>query len=574
MSFVQLQLRRGTAATWTSANPTLAAGEMAFETDTSKFKLGDGATTWASLAYGGLTGPAGPSKPPTGWIDVTLATTPVLTGNTAAANVTAINAILAAAPPGSTIYFPGGTYNFNAAWTWPNTNAYTFVGMGGQLQSGMTILAWTSNVAGSFITLNSSSWYTTFNNICFVSSGVTQTAGAVVDVNGTVGSNFFSCTFGATGGGFLFNCLQGTAANSWNSAIVSGCDMSNYKGTGILVNSAGASLVVEECVIQGQFGPSTGAAGATTQAVAGVNAQNCGALQIVTSDILGNINNLLLNPTTGQVCASTFVTNTYFDNAGGSCVKISGAGATVRAIFTDCSFTTAGTNFTGGAGAGLSAVEIGGSFVFGAGGQSISFTDCNIFNTFATAGTSNGVTFTGTYADAYFSNCKVAGWVNGYNIAASGTNISFPKIFGGACGPAGGYGANTTGFNIAAGAYKGLNIQGVNAHGNAANLTLGAVTVASTDASLYRIADNTGVNPHGAVTTPTFPTSTTVVTNTTGFRVSAYTKLGSTAPTATAVNGVTIAAQLLSQDVMFVLDPGGTIAFTYTVAPTWVWVGN
>ena len=47
----QLQQRRGTAASWTSTNPTLAAGEIGFETDTGKFKIGNGSTAWASLAY-------------------------------------------------------------------------------------------------------------------------------------------------------------------------------------------------------------------------------------------------------------------------------------------------------------------------------------------------------------------------------------------------------------------------------------------------------------------------------------------------------------------------------------------
>lgn len=47
----QIQIRRGTAAQWTSANPTLAAGEWGFETDTKKGKIGDGATAWNSLAY-------------------------------------------------------------------------------------------------------------------------------------------------------------------------------------------------------------------------------------------------------------------------------------------------------------------------------------------------------------------------------------------------------------------------------------------------------------------------------------------------------------------------------------------
>ena len=56
---VQIQFRNDTAANWTSANPTLAVGEMGIETDTDKFKIGDGATAWTSLGYGGLVGPAG-----------------------------------------------------------------------------------------------------------------------------------------------------------------------------------------------------------------------------------------------------------------------------------------------------------------------------------------------------------------------------------------------------------------------------------------------------------------------------------------------------------------------------------
>lgn len=47
----QIQLRRGTAASWTSTNPTLAAGEIGLETDTGKFKIGNGSTAWVALAY-------------------------------------------------------------------------------------------------------------------------------------------------------------------------------------------------------------------------------------------------------------------------------------------------------------------------------------------------------------------------------------------------------------------------------------------------------------------------------------------------------------------------------------------
>lgn len=51
MTIAQIQVRRDTAANWTSAAPTLAAGEIGFETDTSKLKIGDGSTVWASLDY-------------------------------------------------------------------------------------------------------------------------------------------------------------------------------------------------------------------------------------------------------------------------------------------------------------------------------------------------------------------------------------------------------------------------------------------------------------------------------------------------------------------------------------------
>ena len=51
---VRIQFRRGTAAEWTSADPTLAPGELGYETDTTKFKLGDGSTVWSSLGYGGI----------------------------------------------------------------------------------------------------------------------------------------------------------------------------------------------------------------------------------------------------------------------------------------------------------------------------------------------------------------------------------------------------------------------------------------------------------------------------------------------------------------------------------------
>jgi hypothetical protein len=49
----KIQWRRGTAAAWTAANPVLSAGTPGFESDTGKFKVGDGVKDWKSLAYQG-----------------------------------------------------------------------------------------------------------------------------------------------------------------------------------------------------------------------------------------------------------------------------------------------------------------------------------------------------------------------------------------------------------------------------------------------------------------------------------------------------------------------------------------
>lgn len=47
----QIQIRRGTAAQWLSANPILIEGELGYETDTNKFKIGNGSSTWTALGY-------------------------------------------------------------------------------------------------------------------------------------------------------------------------------------------------------------------------------------------------------------------------------------------------------------------------------------------------------------------------------------------------------------------------------------------------------------------------------------------------------------------------------------------
>lgn len=47
----KIALRNDTAASWTTNNPILLKGEAGIETDTRRFKFGDGIATWTNLEY-------------------------------------------------------------------------------------------------------------------------------------------------------------------------------------------------------------------------------------------------------------------------------------------------------------------------------------------------------------------------------------------------------------------------------------------------------------------------------------------------------------------------------------------
>ena len=61
----KILLRRDTAANWSGLNPTLANGEMGYDTTNGKFKIGNGVSPWNALPYvnQGDTGPTGPIGP-------------------------------------------------------------------------------------------------------------------------------------------------------------------------------------------------------------------------------------------------------------------------------------------------------------------------------------------------------------------------------------------------------------------------------------------------------------------------------------------------------------------------------
>lgn len=162
----QIQVRRGTAAQWTSANPTLSAGEWGYETDTGKVKIGNGSTAWTSLGYTGAasgtvtsitagTGLSGGTITSSGTIAIDTATTVDLSTAQTLTNKTLTT---------PTITQGQATPTFSA-------NAYTLVAG----DAGKLLLASNSTTAGTvYIPTNASVAFATGTQITVIQTGSGQ----------------------------------------------------------------------------------------------------------------------------------------------------------------------------------------------------------------------------------------------------------------------------------------------------------------------------------------------------------------------------------------------------------------
>jgi hypothetical protein len=79
-------------------------------------------------------------------------------------------------------------------------------------------------------------------------------------------------------------------------------------------------------------------------------------------------------------------------------------------------------------------------------------------------------------------------------------------------------------------------------------------------------------NGYSAVTTPAVPATTVNALNSTAFPVRVTVTGGTVTVIAIGPAGSTSATGAIAGS--FILQPGWAIAITYTVAPTWVWVGE
>lgn len=113
-TYTKIQLRRDTAANWTADNTVLSAGEIGVESDTLRWKIGDGATGWNAVVYQSGMVPTGTRIGPT-LILATVGIAPAgalrelqfVRGNPAAVSITANPQIVAGTIVGQELVLQG-----------------------------------------------------------------------------------------------------------------------------------------------------------------------------------------------------------------------------------------------------------------------------------------------------------------------------------------------------------------------------------------------------------------------------------------------------------------------------------
>ncbi len=215
--------RRDTATNWTSTNPTLGAGELGFETDTLKFKVGDGSTAWTSLKYSQdaslLSGAAVFTTVNTSG-DVIVGGNLTVNGTTTAINSTTINVddkniVLGNNASSSNTTADGGGITIEATtggdktWTWVNST-----------------LAWTSsediNIASGKVYEIDGTTVLSSTQVLGYSVASANTASAIVARDSSGNFSAGTITASLTGVASLASNLTGGTANKGEILYMSG----------------------------------------------------------------------------------------------------------------------------------------------------------------------------------------------------------------------------------------------------------------------------------------------------------------------------------------------------------------
>lgn len=526
-------------------------------------------------------------------------------------DLAALNTLMANAPDGSILVWPGQnkTMVLSGAAAIPSGKHFCFVGGG---PGGKTHVLQTSLTADHFTVQD---WYSTFTGFDFMTNNTTTTAvqaytsGTVLTVVGittalipasgsiNVGSatgwqvltysarTSTTITLSSTGtgssaiGDVVVFKTAGAAITAGNNVGIDvydnsfTCCFNGYTASGStsnqstiesngFLNTINFDIMIDAANWNGIIDSNTCDCTVRSRSLSHCEILQCGSITGTGNQFIRGQFNLRLGSTTAAYPAGVFgvyFTNTFFDNAGTDAVKVQGISAVQRVKLTSCWLSSAAAN-------GLNFASTASTLP-----TDIELIGCNIYSN-----TTAGINGAGV-ADYKITGGQIAGNGTGFLITPATGNVYSVHAVGVRVGPTGGIGVNTTGLNIATGTYAQLKFADCDFTGNTTVLTLGTITPVT--GSRYAITGCPGINPRGsALVQPGVPTSTTVLTNTTGFRCTIFLKNGSTSPTVITVNGQAVTgfttATVSAAAGQIFLDPGGTIAMTYTVAPTWVWIAN
>jgi hypothetical protein len=397
----KIQLRRDTTANWTSSNPTLSQGEIGYELNTGKIKIGTGTTAWNSLSYltiatssvtGTLTFPDN-SVQSTAWL-----------GSLAYSSLTGAPTLATVATSGSYDDLSNkpniaGTYSFNVAaddssLKTINTNeTVKFIGAGGittasDAEGNITITGTTTAISWGDITnkngaqgpysialgLNANAgtnavslgqdagYYNQGNEALAIGyrSGNTNQGASAIAIGSTAGNS------GQGARAIAIGEFAGQTNQSANSIILNATGSAvNGDGPGFHVapvrqslgialpiaqyNTSTKELTYSEIIINGTTIAAVDSNVDLRLDANGEGAVDFGSIKIKRNNIIGVNSNedIVIDPsgTGGVVVVGTIKTQVYITS---TIPLASAAGVGARAFVTDANATTFGTAYVGG----------------------------------------------------------------------------------------------------------------------------------------------------------------------------------------------------------------------------------
>lgn len=438
-----------------------------------------------------------------GWYDVT---DYGFKGDDSTDNLSLWSSFYSGLPTNAVVFWPAGTYRTSGELTINADKHIRFIGAG-KVRSTIKTTSATANI----FNINATAWYNTFEDLGFASS-VTRTAGAYIAVNtaSAVGIDIRNVQMNGHFQGVLFS-----GAGAGNLSILDSLDIASpaTNGVGVKVDGSAINIVISNSTVN------SGAGGGAVAGSKNIEINQCGAVQITGCDLIGAVNSLHVNAT--AIVAAVYINNTFFDQSGGSTVKISGGFSSSRIKFSQCGIA-AGLNST-------HAFEVNGTGAGGAGSSTalpagVDLMDCDLY--YAPGSSSgNGIQINGCH-DFTIRNCRVTGFSNGINVATGNSGLTRFNIVDNVFGPNENLTVtNATDITVAnSGTYGSYQIRrntlgGTIKLADAGVLAAGAQKAIGDNVGLANGTQAVGVDQAVAVTTETAITALTMNVPANGFRV-------------------------------------------------------